>query len=255
MVKSIEAKGESIDAAVENALQQLGLHRDDVSVEVLQTPKSGFLGIGKEPAVVRVSYQTSPAGRAQDFIEGFLVRFGVPAQVRVRENFAENALDIELVGDNMGALIGRKGETLDALQYLTSIVTNREEEEHWRVTLDAEGYRQKREESLEELAKRTAQKALKYKKPVALEPMNPHERRIVHACLQEVEGVTTYSIGTEPNRKVIVAPEGSAPVGGGQPRKPGSPAGGSSRNRRRRPRKPGAPAGSAPAAPQTPAQE
>ena len=256
MVKTVEAKGDSIDAAVENALQLLGLHRDDVSVEVLQTPKSGFLGIGKEPAVVRVSYQTSPAAKARDFLEGLLVRFGTPAQIHVKDNFSESTLDIELTGENMGALIGRRGETLDAIQYLTGIVINREEEERWRVTIDTEGYRAKREESLEDLAKRTAAKALKYKKPVALEPMNPHERRIVHACLQEYEGVTTYSIGTEPNRKVIVSPEGAAPVGGGQPRKPGTFGGSGNGANRRRHRGGGRrPSGGAQKPAEAPAQE
>jgi len=221
MQRSIEAKGDTIDVAVENALQQLGMHRDDVSVEVLQNPKSGFLGLGREPAIVRVSYQTSPAGKAKTFLEGLLIRFGAPAQIHIAENFEENAVNIELVGGDTGTLIGRRGETLDAIQYLTGIVVNRDEADRWRVTIDAEGYRAKRETSLQELAQHTAQKALKYKKPVALEPMNPQERRIVHSCLQDYAGVTTYSIGTEPNRKVIVAPEGSRPIGGGQTEKAG----------------------------------
>ena len=260
MVKSIEAKGDSIDAAVDSALRQLGMHRDDVSVEVLQNPKAGFLGFGKEPAVVRVSYQSSPAAKAEEFLKGFLVRFGTPAEIHVREDFENSALDIELTGENMGALIGRKGETLDAIQYLTGIVINREEDERWRVNVDTEGYRAKREGSLEELAQRTAAKALKYKKPVALEPMNAHERRIIHACLQDYAGVTTYSIGTEPNRKVIVSPEGAAPVGGGAPRKPGAPAGnpnGRPRRRRGGARRPSGPrpAGDRPEQPAAPAPE
>ncbi|MEA5038972.1 MAG: RNA-binding cell elongation regulator Jag/EloR [Clostridiaceae bacterium] len=233
MLKSIEAKGDTIDAAVDNALRQLGMHRDDVSVEVLQTPKSGFFGLGKEPAVVRVSYQNSPAGKAKDFLEGLLFRFGTPAQILIKENFEENTLAVELIGSDMGTVIGRRGETLDAIQYLTGIVVNRTEEERWRVTVDTEGYRAKREDSLEELAKRTAQKALKYKKPVALDPMNPQERRIIHACLQDYAGVTTYSIGTEPNRKVVIAPEGSAPVAGGQPQKQANASSGTPHRRRR----------------------
>lgn len=242
MVKSNEFTADSIDAAVEKALRELGLERDDVSVEVLKNPKSGFLGFHREPAVVRVSYQTSPAGRAQEFLEGFLVRFGTPARVSITENFEEQTLSIELSGDNMGAVIGRKGETLDAIQYLTSIVINRDEDERWRVLLDTEGYRAKRAESLEELARRNAAKALKYKKPVALDPMNPQERRIIHACLQDYEGVTTYSIGTEPNRKVVISPEGLPPVGGGQPRTPGQQGSGANHRRRRR-----RPSGSKPA--------
>ncbi|MEA4921647.1 MAG: RNA-binding cell elongation regulator Jag/EloR, partial [Clostridiaceae bacterium] len=122
------------------------------------------------------------------------------------ENSEEKIINLELSGENMGAIIGRRGDTLDAFQYLTSIVTNKGEEERWRVTVDTENYRQKREAALVALANKTAQKALKYKKGVALEPMNPHERRIIHSALQDVEGVTTYSTGSEPNRKVIVAP-------------------------------------------------
>lgn len=211
-MKYFEAKGDTLDAAIESALQQLGLTREEVSVEVLQKPKAGFLGIGKEPAIVRVSYEVSPAGRAVEFLEGLLVRFGTPANIETEEDLSERNIRLNLVGENMNAVIGHHGETLDAIQYLTNIVTNRKEEERWRVTVDTENYRAKREESLVALANKTAQKALKYRKPVALEPMNPHERRTIHAALQEVEGVTTYSVGTEPNRKVIVAPEGMAPA-------------------------------------------
>lgn len=249
-MKYIETKGDTLDAAIESALQQLGLARDEVSVEVLQKPKAGFLGIGKEPAIVRVSYEDSPAGRAVEFLEGLLTRFGTPAKIEVEEDLSERNIRLNLVGENMNAVIGHHGDTLDAIQYLTNIVTNRKEEERWRVTVDTENYRAKREESLVALANKTAQKALKYRKPVALEPMNPHERRTIHAALQEVEGVTTYSVGTEPNRKVIVSPEGMAPVNPtgkkpGGPRRGGNPGRGPRRGGPRPPRapRPQAPAG------------
>ena len=219
MLKMIETKGDSIDEAVQKALSELGRERDDVSVEVVQKPKSGFLGIGREPAIVRVSYDASPAAAARDFLSGLLVRFGAPADIRIDEDETERVIRIELSGDNMGAVIGRRGETLDAIQYLTSIVANREEDERWRITVDTENYRSKREAALQALAEKTAQKALKYKKPVALEPMNPHERRIIHSALQDFKGVTTYSTGSEPNRRVIVSPVGmekSRPQGGGR---------------------------------------
>ena len=224
MVKYYEAKGDTIEAALENACKELGCSRDDLaSYEMVQMPKSGFLGIGRQQAIVKVEYRTSPAGRAEEFLTGLLERFGTPAQLNVTENFEEKTINIQLSGDNMGAVIGHRGDTLDALQYLTSIVANREEDDRWRITVDTENYRSKREGTLEALAQKTAQKALKYKKAVALEPMNPHERRIIHAALQEVEGVTTYSTGSEPNRKVIVAPEGMAPAGAQQsaPKKSG----------------------------------
>ena len=144
MLKVIETKGDSIDAAIEKALLLLGRDRDDVSVEVLQNPKSGFLGFGKEPAIVRVQYQTSPTERAKEFLDGLLYRFGTPATIKTSENFEEKTIDIELSGDNMGAVIGRRGDTLDAIQYLTSIVANRDEDDRWRVTIDTENYREKR---------------------------------------------------------------------------------------------------------------
>ncbi len=216
MLKTIEAKGDSIDEAVRKALTDLGADRDDVSVEVLQKPKSGFLGFGREPAIVRVSYETSPADTAREFLSGLLEHFGTPARIDIDVDQQERAIRIELSGDNMGAVIGRRGDTLDAIQYLTSIVANREEEDRWRITVDTESYRKKRESALQSLAQKTAQKALKYRKPVALEPMNPHERRIIHSALQDFEGVTTHSTGSEPNRRVIVTPTGAqrAPQGG-----------------------------------------
>ncbi len=234
MLKVIESKGDTIEAAVEKALAMLGMERDDVSVEVLQSPKSGFLGIGKEPAIVKVSYETSPAERAREFVDGLLYRFGTPATVTVKEDMANKTLDIDLSGANMGGIIGRRGDTLDAIQYLTSIVANRDEDDRWRVTVDTENYRSKRESTLESLAVKTAQKAKKYKKPVALEPMNPHERRIIHTALQGVEGVTTHSTGSEPNRKVIVSPtEGGKPIKNGGSHSGNGGSGGSSQRRRR----------------------
>ena len=230
MLKTIEVKADSIDEAVKKALVELEAERDDVSVEVVQKPKSGFLGIGREPAIVRVSYETSPADTARSFLSGLLERFGTPAEIRTTVDQEDHIIHIELSGDNMGTVIGRRGDTLDAIQYLTSIVANREEDERWRITVDTENYRKKRETALQALAEKTAQKALKYKKPVALEPMNPHERRIIHSSLQECKGVTTYSTGTEPNRRVIVAPVGMEKRGAqGGGRKPQGSRGGRSR--------------------------
>lgn len=220
MIKSVEAKGDSIDAAIANALAQLQKERDDVTVEILEKGKSGFFGIGAQPALVRVSYETSPADTAVDFLDGLLQRFGVPAQVECSVDELNDTININLVGDNMGAVIGRRGDTLDAIQYLTSIVANKNEEKRWHLVLDTENYRAKRRATLEKLATNTAQKAIRYKRSMALEPMNPQERRVIHATLQEYEGVSTYSVGTEPNRKVIVVPDGvkdSRPREGGRP--------------------------------------
>ncbi len=237
MVKFIESKGESIDAAIENALTTLGMDRDSVSVEIVQKAKNGFLGIGKEPAIVKVSYESSPAEKAAKFLEGLLYRFGTPAALDTSEDYATKTITIRLSGDKMGAVIGRRGDTLDAMQYLTSIVANREEEERWRIVVDTENYRARRESTLEEHAQKTAQKALKYKKPVALEPMPPHERRIIHAALQNIDGITTYSTGSEPLRKVIVTAAGNLPAGQ-QPSQPKRGTGNNYNNKRRRRRPP-----------------
>jgi len=242
MRKVIETTGATIDQAIENALLQLGCSRETegVEIEVIARPKSGFLGFGKEPAKVRVSVDGTPADVARKFLEGLLVRLGTPAQIEVSENRGEKEIHMDLSGDNMGAVIGRRGETLDALQYLTTIVANRAEDDRWRVVLDTENYRAKRQEALIALANKTAARVVKYQKAVALEPMNPHERRIIHAALQPNEAVTTYSTGNEPNRKVIVALAGSEPKeNAGQVKKTGSArrSGGHKRSRGRRPAK------------------
>ncbi|MBQ7624669.1 MAG: KH domain-containing protein [Clostridia bacterium] len=158
---------------------------------------------------MKVSFQSSPTERAKEFAEGLLVKFGTPCTVKVTEDLKEKNIHMEISGDNLNAVIGRRGETLDALQYLTTVVANRGEDDHWRVMIDAQGYRSRREDSLESLAKKMAEKALKYKKPVALDPMPSHERRVIHSALQDVEGVSTYSTGNEPNRKVVILPEGA----------------------------------------------
>ena len=243
MRKVIETTGATIDEAIDNALLQLGCSRGDegVEIEVIARPKSGFLGFGKEPAKVRVSVEGTPADADRKFLEGLLVRLGAPAQIEVRENRADKEIFMDLSGDNMGTVIGRRGETLDALQYLTTIVTNRTDDDRWRVVLDTENYRAKRQEALIALANKTAARVVKYQKAVALEPMNPHERRIIHAALQPNEAVTTYSTGSEPNRKVIVALAGSEPKeNAGQVKKTGGSArrsGGHKRRRGRRPQK------------------
>ena len=203
-MKYLEIKGDTIDAAVESALAQLGLSRDDVSVEVLKQPKSGFLGFGKEPALVRVSYETTPTARAVDFLQGLLIRFGTPADIHAEEDIREHTIALTLTGDNMNAVIGHHGDTLDAIQYLTNIVTNRKEEERWRVTVDTENYRAKREDTLVRLANRMANRAVKTGRKVSLEPMNPYERRIIHSALQGNEAVDTHSEGEEPNRHVVI---------------------------------------------------
>ena len=236
MLKWIESTGKSEEAAIEAALQQLGMDRDEVSVEILERAKSGFLGIGAAPAVIRVSYEVAdeepvkeakpvkaaakaaaaqevpavpadePAEYAQirQFLTGLLDRMGVKAQMEFspRDN---GGVNVSLSGSGMGAIIGRRGETLDAIQHLTNYVVNRGSEKHMHISVDAECYRSKREESLTRLAEKMAEKAIKYKRSMALEPMNSYERHVIHTALQNYKGVTTSSTGVEPNRRVVVS--------------------------------------------------
>lgn len=311
MLKYLEATGENRDEAIESALAQLGLDRDDVSVEVLDNGKKGFLGIGSMPARVRVSYEApdepevihkpveekKPAPKpeklsitteddtprlvkpapsdfqpeklekperperapredkprrdrgersdrprrprrerterpatpsvpkerelipvseecmkkaetlAVGFVSGLLDKMGVENEVTVLPQVECDQLRLNIAGPDMGAVIGRRGDTLDAIQYLASLVLNNELDEHVRLSLDTENYREKRAESLERLARKMAMKVVKTHRSMTLEPMNPYERRIIHAALQDFNGVTTYSTGTEPGRRVVIAPD------------------------------------------------
>ena len=266
MRKFIDVTGKTEDEAISKALDQLGLDRDDVSVEILERAKSGFLGLGSSPAKVRVSYgeeeelpkaveqprepkpekpkasekksekkpeKKTPEKKApkkekpvkveapapveemgeevddekaqaiRKFLSGLLEQMDSHASVKVY--LAEKGrYKVYLEGESLGALIGRRGETLDAIQQLTSYAVNRTGG-RVRVQLDAEGYREKREQSLQHLARKVAGKVVKYRRSVTLEPMNAYERHVIHTALQEIPGVTTYSTGVDPNRRVIVA--------------------------------------------------
>jgi len=273
MREFIDVTGKTEDEAIKKALLQLGMDRDDVSVEILERAKSGFLGIGSCPAKVRVTYgpeeeeveipapqpkiekevrtsekkqekktekraektekksekashkkekkaekPAAPVVPAQDlgeevndekaqairtFLSGLLEQMGSSAVVKVYLP-EKGRYKVYLEGENLGALIGRRGETLDAIQQLTSYSVNRTGG-RVRVQLDAEGYREKREQSLQHLARKVANKVVKYRRSVTLEPMNAYERHVIHTALQDVAGVTTYSTGVDPNRRVIVA--------------------------------------------------
>ncbi|MBM6851692.1 protein jag [Oscillibacter valericigenes] len=270
MREFIDVTGKTEEEAIQNALRQLGLDRDDVSVEILERAKSGFLGLGSCPAKVRVSYgpeeeeeaPASPASEPQEerqeerpkppkaekkprqerrpaetpavpaekapaepsapvvdlgeevddekaqairkFLSGLLEQMENTAEIHVYL-LEKGRYKVILEGKNLGALIGRRGETLDAIQQLTSYAVNRSGSGRVRVQLDAENYREKREQSLQHLARKVAAKVTKYRRSVTLEPMNAYERHVIHTALQDVPGVTTYSTGTEPNRRVIVA--------------------------------------------------
>ena len=241
MIKYLEKTGKTEDDAIAAALAELHLDRDDVSVEIIERAKSGFLGIGASPAVVRVSYEAedelieepapvkeatpveaeaptaapaeeeaAPVDENADyaairgFLTGLLSRMNVKADIEIspRDN---GGINVNLSGSGMGAIIGRRGETLDAIQHLTNYVVNKGSEKHLHISVDAENYRSKREESLARLAEKMAEKAIKYKRSMALEPMNSYERHVIHTALQNYEGVTTSSTGVEPNRRVVVS--------------------------------------------------
>jgi spoIIIJ-associated protein len=218
MLKSIEVSGKTEDEAIQSALDQLGLSRDEVSVEIIERAKAGFLGLKSAPALVRVSYEGDPshAERVEKFLTGLFSRMGISASPEVQES--EGIVSVNLIGEDPGALIGRRGETLDAIQHLTNYVVNRGVSGRVRVNIDTENYRERRNEALERLAEKVASKVVKYRRNMTLEPMNSYERHIIHTALQEYENVTTYSIGTEPNRRIVVPYERK----GGGPAQPQS---------------------------------
>ena len=275
MTKFIDSTGKTEDEAVNAGLAQLGLTRDDVSVEILEMPKAGFLGMfGGTPARVRLSYEvpdpvveepprpkpapvkaapvkaavaqnaaaapvkkTEPAvapvkpeaapaaaqeaasakapaeesparegtqrERVERYLHGLLDLMGVKAEILMTER-ENGGLNVELSGNGMGAVIGRRGETLDAIQHLLNYSVNRGSEKRLHISVDAENYRSKREDSLVRLAEKMAAKAIKYRRSMALEPMNSYERHVIHTALQNYEGVSTASVGEEPNRRVVV---------------------------------------------------
>ena len=277
MEKTIVTTGKTIDAAIENALAQLGLDRDNVSVQVLSQAKAGFLGFGATPAKVQVTYEApdpepeapkvalssasrskpkakfvpkeapkaeppkpakaeapkaepKPAKKAEApkkeapkaepkeyvpaapgsveekievFLKGLLEHMGSNAVPHAWKG-EDNTYMVELTGEDLGYLIGRRGDTLDALQHLANYTINRGVEGHIRINVDAECYRQKREDSLRRYANKKAQQVLKAHRRTTLEPMNAYERHVIHATLQDTDRITTYSIGTEPNRRVVI---------------------------------------------------
>lgn len=201
----------TVEAAVKAACEELGVSPDDVMYEVLAQPKRGFFGIGSAEAKVRVEYTVKPSSAADDFAKKLLENMQIDAEIET-ELCDNGEYLINITGEEAGVLIGHHGETLDALQYLCNLAANKkdgeaDDREYTRVVVDISGYRAKREETLRILARRTAEKALKYKRSVSLEPMPSHERRIIHSEIQKIEGVTTNSIGSENNRRVVIIPE------------------------------------------------
>ena len=260
MIKYLETTGRTEDDAIASALRELGMERDDVSVEILERAKSGFLGIGAVPARVRVSWEVpdapveepkaepvkpaaevkkpaaevkkpasepakpvvevqkpaepeapapvvdepAEAAAVRSFLDGLLKHMDIDADITISEREG-GGLNVDLSGPGMGAVIGRRGETLDAIQHLTNYAVNHSSDKRLRISVDAENYRAKREESLTKLAEKMAEKAIKYKRSMALEPMNSYERHVIHTALQNYDGATAASTAPEPTRRAVVS--------------------------------------------------
>lgn len=203
-MKIIEKTGKSVEEAVKSALSELNLTEDKVEVEVLEEGSKGlFKIIGVKPARVRIKVKRDYIYEAKQFLRDVLNSMGIKAEIRIKEQ--EDSININLTGPNMGIIIGYRGETLDSLQYLVSLVVNKgHETEYKRVILDTENYRNKRQETLRRLADKTAYKVKKSGRSFKLEPMNPYERRIIHSALQGNPYVYTFSEGDEPHRRVVI---------------------------------------------------
>ncbi|NMA34533.1 MAG: protein jag [Clostridiaceae bacterium] len=202
MSKVIETTGKTVEEAVNAALEELVADIDDVEVTVLEEGSKGLFGIGSKQARVQVRLIMDPAEEGVRFLESVFEKMNVNVDIEKYED--EDSVSLKISGKDSGIIIGRRGETLDALQYLTSLVVNRKSNRYKRMTIDIENYRKKREETLVRLAKRLADKVVRYRRNVSLEPMNPYERRIIHSTLQNNEYVETYSVGEDPNRKVVI---------------------------------------------------
>lgn len=200
----IEISAKTVNDAITEACQKLTVTSDKLEYEVVEEGSSGFLGIGSKPAIIKARVKCSIEDKAKDFLKEVFEAMNLAVVVDVKYDEADNSMDIDLSGDEMGVLIGKRGQTLDSLQYLVSLVVNKDAENYIRVKVDTENYRQRRKDTLENLAKNISYKVKRTKRPVSLEPMNPYERRIIHSALQNDKYVTTHSEGEEPYRHVVV---------------------------------------------------
>ena len=203
MINTVQAKGKTVEEAIQNALEELGTTEDKVTVKVLDIPDSGILSMfGNKYAKVEVTVNDDTLENGKAFLTDLLEKMGVKGTVDAY--YEDDVLMLDIDSRETGILIGRRGQTLDSIQYLTSLVVNRDRNDYIRVSLDVAGYRQKRKNSLQDLADRIALKVEKTKTSYELEPMNPYERRIIHSALQNYEHVTTHSEGEEPNRHIVI---------------------------------------------------
>ena len=203
----IEVSAKTVNEAITEACTKLGVTSDKIDYEIIDEGSNGFLGIGSKPAIIKASVkeeEVSLEDVAKKFLNDVFTSMNMTVLINIIFNEEKKEMDIDLSGDEMGVLIGKRGQTLDSLQYLVSLVVNKNTEDYVRVKIDTENYRERRKETLETLAKNIAYKVKRTRRAVSLEPMNPYERRIIHSALQNDKYVTTHSEGEEPFRKVIV---------------------------------------------------
>ena len=205
-MRVITASGETVESAIDSALQQLNIPRDHAEIEVIDEGKKGFLGLfGSVRAVVKVREKVDNIEQTRQFLHEVATNMGIDVEIDVEQ--VDQHVTFNLTGEKIALLIGRRGKTLNALQYLTQLVLNKETEQFYSVTVDAEGYRKRREKTLIDLAKKMAQKATRVKRKVSLEPMPAYERKIIHTALQDETSVSTYSNGKEPHRHIVIKPK------------------------------------------------
>lgn len=200
----IEISAKTVDDALTEALIKLGTTSDKLDWEVIEKGSAGFLGIARKDAVIKVRKKDDVEDRIHEFLDQIFQVMGMKVEILIEKDEEEGIANVELKGDEMGVLIGKRGQTLDALQYLTNLAVNKHAENYVKIKMDSEDYRKRRKETLENLAKNIAYKVKRTKRSVSLEPMNPFERRVIHSALQNDKFVTTHSEGEEPYRHVVV---------------------------------------------------
>jgi len=203
----IEISAKTVDDAVTEACRQLAVTSEKLEYEVVEEGKAGILGFGAKPAVIKARVKLGLEDNVKIFLKDVFAAMNIEVSITVEYDEAERNMNIDLAGEDMGMLIGKRGQTLDSLQYLVSLVANKESEDYIRVKVDTENYRERRKATLENLAKNMAHKVKRIRRSVSLEPMNPYERRIIHSALQDDKYVTTHSEGDEPYRRVVITPK------------------------------------------------
>ncbi|UOQ83797.1 RNA-binding cell elongation regulator Jag/EloR [Gracilibacillus salinarum] len=205
-MRKVTASGQTVDEAVQSALRQLNISEDQAQVEVIDEGKKGILGLfGSKPAIVKVTQKENPVEKIKKYVKNIVNEFD--AQFEIETNVVQNEVMIQLSGEKIALLIGKRGQTLNALQYLAQLAMHQYSDKYYSVTIDAEGYRERRKETLISLAERLADRASKTKKDVKIEPMPSYERKVIHTALQKRSDIATDSQGDEPNRYVVIKPK------------------------------------------------